>query len=468
MNFPIFHMDLLGDRWLIAIIAVLHVIINHGLAVGFIPLIVWLEKKGFKPNQSDWLDLEWDKVVYKLMFVGFVITTSLGAMTGVGIWLSAALISPASLGSLIRVFYWAWFTEWLVFVSEVVMIMFYFLTWKKSNRTPQLKARHLKWGWYLATFSWITMAIIVAILGFMMDPTNWNQHKSLLNGFLNTMYLPQLMFRTPMAALIAGSMALFMVTIFTPKGNEIRHKLIRSISQWNLIFAPIACVASLYYYSQIPDILRENLSTAVATMQFAQYYQSLNLVLIWGSGVALAVALMGVLKPQGIRWPMALLIVFFSIAHLGMFERVREFIRKPYIIGNYMYSNQIRVQDYPLFKKEGILPYTTYSPVKQVTEKNELEAGHTVFMVACSRCHTAQGTNSILKNFEGMYGAGKEFDIEAMARYIPGMHKARPYMPPFPGSKEEAHALAVFIQDLQKNPRTLEGAQTIGAQIPKD
>jgi hypothetical protein len=37
MDFPIFHLDFMGDRLLIAIIAVLHVLINHGLAVGFIP-----------------------------------------------------------------------------------------------------------------------------------------------------------------------------------------------------------------------------------------------------------------------------------------------------------------------------------------------------------------------------------------------------------------------------------------------
>ena len=82
------------------------------------------------------------------MKVAFIITTTIGAMTGVGIWFSASLISPSSIGSLIRVFYWAWFTEWIVFVTEVVLIMIYFLTWKNSNKSLRAKIRHIRFGWF--------------------------------------------------------------------------------------------------------------------------------------------------------------------------------------------------------------------------------------------------------------------------------------------------------------------------------
>jgi len=118
----------------------------------------------------------------------------LGAMSGVGIWLSASVVSPSSIASLLRVFYWAWFTEWLVFVTEVVLILIYFLTWKNSNKSLKAKLKHIKFGWFLSIFSWITMAIIVSILGFMMDPGNWKTHHSLINGFTNPIYLPQLLF----------------------------------------------------------------------------------------------------------------------------------------------------------------------------------------------------------------------------------------------------------------------------------
>src|SRR6218665_2286948 len=123
MDFPIFHLDWLNNRMLIAIIAIIHVMINHGLAVGFMPLITWLEQKGVKNSGREKItDLDWDNRIYNMMKVAFIITTTLGAMTGVGIWFSVALVSPTSIGSLIRVFYWAWFVEWLVFVTEVILI----------------------------------------------------------------------------------------------------------------------------------------------------------------------------------------------------------------------------------------------------------------------------------------------------------------------------------------------------------
>lgn len=147
MDFPMFHLDWLNDRFLIAVIAIIHVMINHGLAVGFIPYITWLEYKGVKNAPADQItDTKWDELIYNKMKVAFIITTTIGAMTGVGIWFSVALVSPSSIGSLIRVFYWAWFTEWIVFVTEVVLIMIYYLTWKNSNKSLNAKLKHIRFG----------------------------------------------------------------------------------------------------------------------------------------------------------------------------------------------------------------------------------------------------------------------------------------------------------------------------------
>lgn len=57
-----FHLDWLNNRMLIAIIAILHVIINHGLAVGFMPFVTWLEQRGVSRSNKDQItDLEWDE-----------------------------------------------------------------------------------------------------------------------------------------------------------------------------------------------------------------------------------------------------------------------------------------------------------------------------------------------------------------------------------------------------------------------
>jgi quinol-cytochrome oxidoreductase complex cytochrome b subunit len=129
------------------------VLINHGLAVGYIPYITWMEYKGLKNSKTNVItDMKWDSFIYKKMKVAFIITTTIGAMTGVGIWFSASLVSPSSIASLIRVFFWAWFIEWIVFVTEVVLILIYFLTWKSSNKSLTAKMRHIRFGWFWLSF----------------------------------------------------------------------------------------------------------------------------------------------------------------------------------------------------------------------------------------------------------------------------------------------------------------------------
>ncbi|WP_341902135.1 cytochrome c [Fluviicola taffensis] len=466
MDFPMFHLDWLNDRFLIAMIAILHVFINHGLAVGFIPYITWLENKGVvKAGKDQITDLEWDKLIYKKMKVAFIITTTIGAMTGVGIWFSVALVSPTSIGSLIRVFYWAWFTEWIVFVTEVVLILIYFLTWKNSNTSLKAKLRHIRFGWFLSIFSWVTMVLIVAILGFMMDPGNWNNEHTLLNGFSNPIYLPQLFFRTPTAMLVGGVFGMLLTTIFTRRGSELRAKAIKYAAKWMLAWTPLVIAGAIYYWSVMPEAMKENMSTAVGTMEFTEYYNLLKYFIVGTASLSVLLAIWALFRSVKIRFVHVLIPCLFTFGFLGIFERVREFIRKPYVIGGYMYSNLLREEDYPLYKKDGILKYATYTSVTEITEENKLEAGKDVFMNTCSRCHTTQGVNSIVYVFERIYGFNKPIQELDIISYVPSMHNGRTFMPPFPGNSKELEALAAYIKHLQQTGEGLEGAQTTGVQI---
>jgi len=463
MEFPMFHLDWLNDRFLIAVIAILHVFINHGLAVGFIPYITWLEQKGLaKAGPNEVTHKGWDELVYQKMKVAFIITTTVGAMTGVGIWFSVALVSPNSIGSLIRVFYWAWFIEWLVFVTEVVLILIYYLSWKRSNANIQSKVRHIRFGWFLSIFSWITMAIIVAILGFMMDPGNWNNDKTLWSGFTNPIYLPQLAFRTPAAMLIAGTLGMLLTAFFARRKAGLRTAMVRDAGKWILGWMPAVLLGAVWYWQVMPSAMKANMSTAVGTMEFESYYNLLKYFILGTASLAVIIAVWALWRPQKIKWAYVIVPCLFAFGFLGIFERVREFVRKPYIIGGYMYSNLLREEDYPLYQRDGILKHATYSKITEITESNKLEAGKEVFLYACSRCHTASGINSITSVFERMYASTKPLDEAAMAAYIPGMHKARTYMPPFPGNKQEIDALAAYIKYLQLSGESLEGAQRTG------
>ena len=467
MDFPIFHLDFFGDRLLIAVIAVLHVFINHGLAVGFLPIVTLMEYRGYRSKLAGLEEADkWDNLAYKFMFFAFIITTTVGALTGVGIWFSAALISPASIGSLIRVFFLAWFFEWIIFVLEVVFIMIYFLTWKKSNTSLQAKKNHVRTGLALSIFSWLTMAIIVGILGFMMNSGVWIENRSLISGFTNPMYLPQLAFLTPMAFVLAGSVAYFLTFIYLKEKSEFKRKVLKNISTWMFLWTPHVLAAGLYYHFLIPDLMKTNIPVAIASQQFQDWYSTLLYFLGAAIIVSMIFSIWFAFKPFKVPKYAAIIPVLVILLTLGTFERVREFVRKPFVIEEYMYSNQLRVEDYEKYKKDGILKHATYTDVTEVTEDNKLIAGKNVFNLACSRCHTTHNVNSVVRKFEKLLSpSGQPLERKAMTDYIPVMDKGRYYMPPFPGNEKEVDALVEYILYLQKSDDDLPGAQTSGVNV---
>lgn len=452
MDLPVFHLDFIGNRFLIAWIAVLHVIVNHPMAVGAIPLIALLEWKGYRSE-----DRRWDELAYRCLTVCFIITTSIGALTGVGIWFSTSLVNPNAIGSLIRVFYWAWFSEWVVFVTEVVLILFYYMLWKRWQ--GERKIYHIVLGGVLALASWLTMAIIVAILGYMMDIGNWTDEASILTAVLNPLYLPQLSFRTPLAMMTAGLFMLFLIYFFTEPQNDFRPRAIRLISVWSLAWLPFCLLGGLWYWRRVPDSMADQLPVALVTQAFEHRYYIVLYALIASFALGLGTLLWAMMKPSSLpRY--ALLIPFFvAILTLGLFERVREFIRKPYVIADYMYANGIRVDDYPLLTRQGILRFSIYSNIKEITDENAVEAGRDLFTIACTRCHTTTGVNGILAKLNAMYG-DTGWDHDMVKLYIQSMHTIRPYMPPFPGNEPELDALVRYLFSLKQYPTPIKGAQT--------
>jgi mono/diheme cytochrome c family protein len=459
MDFPLFFLDLFGNRLLMAAIAVLHVMVNHPMAVGAYPLVVLMEWWGWRHKDEDW-----DRVAYKCTFVLFIITTSIGALTGVGIWLTAALIAPFGIGGLLRVFFWAWFTEWIVFVSEVVLVLIYFLAWKRW-REGIWKEVHIGVGVILAGCSWLTMMIITAILGFMMGTGSWVKTHTLFSGFFNPLYIPQLAFRTTYAMLLAGLFIWFLLFFFTSKKTEFRNRAVRFVAGWTLLWVPLCVVSSFWYWRRVPEAMKANLDVALVTQRFTQWSEAFAILIGVVAAVMIATALVGLLRPKVIPRVLLLIPFVLGLFTLGYFERAREFIRKPHVIADYMYSNGVTMKELPVFQRDGILRYATYVNEHQVTSENKIQAGHDVFLIACSRCHTSNGMNGVVRKFELLYGK-KPLDENVMVAFIQTMHNTRTYMPPFPGNDKEAGALAAYIGELQRTGEWwMPGAQ--GSGVPR-
>lgn len=460
MDFPPFFLDhVAGGRLLIGLIATLHVLINHPLAVGAYPLLLlmewWAHRTGNKALET---------LAYKILFVVFIVTTTVGAISGVGIWLTTSLAAPFAIGSLLRVFFWGWFAEWIVFISEVVLIMAYFLTWNKWT-TPELKRRHLQLGLALSIMSWLTMALIVAVLGFMMKPDKWNETRTFWAAFNNPLYITQLAFRTCFAMVTAALFVWFASFFFTKGESDLKSIVVRKLSHWTLIWTFGLFVTGVWYWRDIPEAMRANSAVALFSQQFSEWKGTFGLILSGAFGVFAMISAFGMSAPRLVPRAALLIPTVMGIWLLGHFERAREFMRKPWVIGEYLYSNGIHKDEVEFLKSEGILKHATYVSAHQVTPENQLETGQDVFMLACSRCHSTTGLNGVVEKFTRMYGE-KPWDPRAMSAFLESIHKARTFMPPFPGNKAEAEALVAYILNVRKTRETLEGAQSVGIRLP--
>ncbi|NLY79954.1 MAG: cytochrome c [Lysinibacillus sp.] len=430
MNFPYVEYTWLGYGTVIAIIAIIHVIISHGVAIGTSVLTVSLEYRAFK-TENEKLD-ELAKTMAKWVLI---ITTTVGAMTGVGIWFSTTVIQPDSIGALLRIFFWAWVTEWIVFITEVVILIIYYYTWD-SWKSPEKKKKHINLGISLSVASWLTMAIITGVLAAKLTPGKWIDTFSFWNAFLNPTYLPSLGFRMFLAMMLAIVVVAFLLRLFV-KDLSLREEAFKVFGVWGAISLPMTFILGLWYLWSIPEQAYDMIvwSTGMTENTFKIINGLAFLILI--------VFLVWLIRsPKTVPIILSLAVFGASIGFIGEFEVVRESIRKPFIIYDYMYANGLLYQNQEKINEEGYLAHSTWIMEKEITEENKVEVGREVFAGQCLSCHTIDGWRE--KRALGKRLVG--WDEEALKTYIPTMHNVRVAMPPFMGTEEELDALVAYLK----------------------
>lgn len=430
MNFPSVDYSWLGNGTVIAIIAIVHVIISHGVAIGTSVLTVSLEHQAFKTNNQ-----KLDGLAKNIAKWILIITTTVGAMTGVGIWFSTTVIQPDSIGSLLRIFFWAWVTEWVCFITEVILLIIYYYTWDRWQ-DPEKKRKHIYIGVGLSIASWLTMAIITGVLAAKLTPGKWIETFSFWNAFFNPTYLPSLGFRMFLAILLAIVLVSLFIRLFV-KDLSLREESFKVFGFWGAISLPMTFVLGLWYLWSIPDQAYNMI--VLATGMTESTFKIIN-------GLALLILLVFsvwlIRSPKKVPIILSIAVFGASIGFIGEFEVVREYIRKPFIIYDYMYANGLLAQDREKMNEEGFLANATWAKEKEITEENKVEAGREVFVGQCIACHTIDGWRT--KRALGKRLAG--WDEEALKSYIPTMHTVRVAMPPFMGTEEELDALAAYLK----------------------
>jgi hypothetical protein len=432
LEFLIFQIPYLGNGMIIGLNAIVHVILSHGVAIGLISMITIAEYRGVKKNA-----VVWENFARDLLKPTIIIITGVGAVTGVGIWFTTSGLSPRGIGSMLRVFFWPWFTEWIIFTLEIIAILIYYFKWDAWS--AERKKYRVYFGTSYVFLASISAFLITAILGFMLTPDGWPWDKSLLSAFFNPSLFPQLLIRLS-ESFALGSLFAIGYLLFRKKEKEIRKEGLSLFSKI-LFFSIIPLALSLWwYFAVVPSSFKTHALFSVLTSHFSQ--QPEIFWIVNGVGVILIIlfCLSGLRQSVVIAKILVIPALIVMIGFVSEFERIREFIRGPYLMPGYMYSNQILLSESSLLAKNGILKNSYWF---NITEQKPAESEESSYLFAsnCSICHTIGGINDISERVHGRTQDG-------IAVILSHTNDMVPFMPPFSGNDRERMILAKFLYEL--------------------
>jgi hypothetical protein len=423
MNYPIWEIPYLGGGLLIAGVAIVHVFISH-FAVGGGLFLVLTEMKGHR--EGDRRIIEYVRF-HSRFFI--LLTLVMGALTGVGIWFTIGLVQPAGTSTLIHTFVWIWALEWVFFAVEIAAAFVYYYGWDRLDRRT-----HLTVGWIYFGAAWVSLFLVNGILSFMLTPDDWLKTHDIQDGFFNASFFPSTFVRTCVTVALAGLFAF--VTAVLLREEDLRTKMLRYSARWLVPAFLLMPIGALWYFAVIPQAAREQVLGGAAVVQ---------IFLLLSVALAALIFIYGVLgatfQPRRFSLATAFVLLAMGLAVVGSSEFVREAIRKPYIIYNYMYSNSIRLEDVPTVEAQGVLASSKWAKVSTVTPQNRIEAGKEVFRLLCSSCHTVDGYNAIRPLV-------KDWPQDFIHQQLGQLEVLKPYMPPFLGNAAERDALAAWLATL--------------------
>jgi cytochrome bd-type quinol oxidase subunit 1 len=471
MNYPFWNIPILGSGWVIGIIAIFHVMIAQ-FAVGgglYLPLA---ERKALRMPEGQ-LRTRWlaELAGYSKFFL--ILTAVFGTVSGVGIWFAIGLTHPEATSTLIHYFLFVWAIEWVFFLVEVTSIAVYYSTWNRID-----SKLHLAVGWVYAVVSFFTLFTINGILSFMLTPGDaWlsvagsgHEAGKFFYAFFNPTFWPSLFLRAFVCCALAGIWALISASRID---GEKQPELKTSLVQWNVRWLVPTFAATpfclLWYLWMVPESQRALLTLGMDTVgqgAFSMVTRIAFIVIVASATIVGVAYFFAYRSPLQFNLPRAIALLLLALLATGAGEYSREMLRKPYVIGRWMYSSGVRVPYVARINQEGYLAHSNWvwkdsRPMmmdylqapgdNSMPEKtNSYSRGEAIFRGECGSCHTLAGYRSLKSLLAGR-------DRANIASFITMLHDYKPdspyrkFMPPMVGTQQDIGDLAGYL-DFHVNP----------------
>ncbi len=449
MHYPWWYVPYLTAPMLIGIIAVVHVLVSH-YAVGGGLFLAVETSFAHRTGNKDYL-----AYLHRHARFFVLLTVVFGAITGVGIWWTIGLASPLATGLLIRTFVFGWATEYVFFIIEIVSAFIFYYYWGRLS--PRV---HSIIVWIYGLSAWISLVLITAITGFMLDPGHWLQDHNFWSAMLNRQTIPQIVARTG-GALLLGSLYVYLHAAITLHRGEL-HKLIESRSTRPALLGALMIIAGgIGWYFCLPDSAR-------AVIYAASVLNVLMAVIFAATAVVFVLLYLGPYRNPGwIESPgFAAALLLFGVAAFAGSEFTREAVRKPYIVYNVVFGNQVMADDggaeLRRLREGGFLEggVWTKAYVRQhypevmagdhidrqrlldLPQEKKVALGAVIFQYHCNDCHaTGFGYSAAAPLVQG-------WTPDMLRALVRDLNRVHYTMPPWSGTPEEADLVAAYLESI--------------------
>jgi cytochrome bd-type quinol oxidase subunit 1 len=452
MNYPFWNIPYLGSGWVIGIIAIFHVMISQ-FAVGGGLYLPMAERKALRMKDPE-LRAAWLKQLASHSKFFLILTGVFGTVSGVGIWFAIGLTHPEATSTLIHNFVFGWAMEWVFFLVELTTVAVYYYTWGRID-----EKLHLTVGWVYAGASAFTLIIINGILSFMLTPGDtWigvagtgQEASKFWNAFFNPTYWPSLLLRTCVCCALAGVWAL--ITASRIDGDK-QPALKTSLVKWSVKWLVPSFVATpfllIWYLWMVPESQRALLSLGIDTIGSGTFsiITRIALIIIVTSATIVGVAYyLAYRNPTDFNLSHAMSVLLLALIATGAGEYSREMLRKPYVIGRWMYSNGVRVPYVSRINQEGYLAHSNWVWENSASSYSRGEA---IFRGECGSCHTLNGYRPLAQLLAGRDRANIDSFITMLHEYKADSPYRR-FMPPMVGTRQDVDDLTDYL-NAQVNP----------------
>ena len=452
MNYPVWDVAF-GAGLLIAVVAILHVFVSH-FAVGGGLFLVLTERKARRKNDAALLD--WLKAHTKFFVL---VTVVFGAISGVGIWFTIGLISPTATSNLIHIYVWGWAIEWVFFFIEITAALLYLYGWDKLDAA----AAHV-----------VRMDLFHRRIPepgdhqrdhhLHADLRKLGEESRVLEGIFQSHLFPVagLPHRDCVGA--GGNLRADYRQRAKGRGAEGAHRALEraggSCPRW-----PCCPLLGWWYIRRIPADVWASARGADAhgyAIRAARRGSA-------GGDVCAGAACAGPAR-GACTCAFSLLVALVALGAMGSFEFVRESVRKPYVISNYLYANSLYVDAMP---GDGGFSVDEVSDagvlhIGEMDRQPRADAGQPgcggrarSSAWSAQSCHTANAYRGLKQ-----YIALRQWDqnkIQAMLGGLDFMHNG--VMPPFAGTDAERGALAAYLSSIEPISAQAATAATDGRTI---